>query len=351
MDLVGLLRSRLPACDGCAGVALSGGPDSSALLDLLIEVLGGAQNIVALHVDHGVREASSRTAERAFVADFCARLGVHLENATLAAWNGGQEREIPPSQWGGNHPKRVASHLKWVASESDLREARYRELAVLARRQQCSYVILGHHQDDQVETVLMQLLRGADLRGLTGMRERFELDGVLFLRPLLDVARADLQARLEARALPSFEDPTNLETSYRRNRLRRRLLPWLDAHEPGWRGRVSGLAASLREVETWKRHELEIRLQGQNWDELPDGAWAFPRPPLVDLPAPLLKDWCRSALELRAGRGGAITRRHVTGLAEFAASHRTGYHPQCFPGGIQVRGRVKLLIFKRMELS
>ncbi|HRK17135.1 MAG TPA: ATP-binding protein, partial [Prosthecobacter sp.] len=98
-----------------------------------------------------------------------------------------------------------------------------------AARRRAPHVLLAHHLDDQAETVLANLCRGAGLRGLAGMKAAQPMPGgVLFLRPMLGVSRAEIDARIRARRLPYREDASNQSRDHRRNRLRHEVLPLLD---------------------------------------------------------------------------------------------------------------------------
>ena len=180
------------------GVAVSGGGDSVALLDLLDHVgRGHGLTISAATVNHGLRPEAAH--EAATVAAFCKARGIAHE---ILHWDG---RAAP-----GN--------LQNVA-----RNARYRLLADWARGQGIGVVALGHTQDDQAETVLMRLAREAGVDGLSGMPVGFTRHGVRWVRPLLDVSRARLRAYLVRRGVAWVDDPSNVDEGYERARVRRTL--------------------------------------------------------------------------------------------------------------------------------
>ncbi|HEY8369124.1 MAG TPA: tRNA lysidine(34) synthetase TilS [Thermodesulfobacteriota bacterium] len=190
-------------------VAVSGGPDSVALLDFLAALaprLG--VGLVVGHVDHGLRGAEGREAAL-LVARLAAERGLPYREARL-----------PPLPPGAPMP-----------GEATLRRARYAALARLARGAGCGVVAVAHTRDDQAETVLLRLLRGTGLKGLGGMAPSRSLpdpDGgppLRLIRPLLDVARADLAARVAERGLPTHPDPTNTDRRWLRNALRLDLMP------------------------------------------------------------------------------------------------------------------------------
>jgi tRNA(Ile)-lysidine synthase len=222
----GLLRPG----DRCL-VAVSGGPDSVALLDLLGALaprLGVA--LVVGHVDHGTRGEEGRRAA-ALVARLAAATGLEYREARLPAAG------CPPA-------------------EAALRRARYEALARLAREAGCGVVAVAHHREDQAETVLLRLLRGAGPRGLAGMAPARALphpEGgapLRLVRPLLDVPRADLARRVAERGLPTQADPTNADRRYARNALRLDLLPPLRARvNPRLDEALATTAAIVRDEE------------------------------------------------------------------------------------------------------
>lgn len=316
------VRARLPdSCGRPVAVALSGGGDSAALLCILREIFP-QESLFAFHVNHGVRSAQSCEEEKNFVEELCGKAGVPLRSVDL--------------------PEGIG------ASEDALRKSRYHALSVMGAETGCSWIALGHQRRDQLETVLMRLLRGSDLRGFLGMPERFVHEGRLFVRPLLPVAPFELEAWRAARGLPCFSDPSNDDCGYRRNFIRHRVLPLLDGTSPGWGERLLSVCGSVAELMEWKDGLYTAALDGARFTEAPGGDASFPRPLLKSLPRPLLRDWCYESLRRFAGGGDKIGRAHVESLADFAASERLGFHPLMFPGAVQVRARKRFLLFRRL---
>jgi tRNA(Ile)-lysidine synthase len=175
-------------------LAVSGGPDSTALLLMAAEWAGGPK-LYAATVDHRLREESA--AEAAAVAALCQRLGV--AHATLV--------------WEGAKP---ASRVQERA-----REARYALLAAEARRVGARVIVTAHHLDDQAETVLFRLARGSGIAGLAGMAARTRRGDVEIARPLIGLRKQELVAFCEARGEAYIRDPSNLDPRFARPRLRR----------------------------------------------------------------------------------------------------------------------------------
>jgi tRNA(Ile)-lysidine synthase len=189
-------------------VAVSGGADSLALLDLTARAAPGlGLSLLVAHLDHAWRAGSD--ADAAFVCAEAAARGL--------PFRGERASGIEPSEAAG-------------------RAARQRFLAETCRREHADGVLLGHTADDQAETVLLRLLRGTGVDGLAGMRpERtLEVEGqpLRLLRPLLGVGRAAVGAYCLARGLAPRQDPSNADPRFLRNRVRSELLPRLVELQP-----------------------------------------------------------------------------------------------------------------------
>jgi tRNA(Ile)-lysidine synthase len=189
--------------DDRIAVAVSGGPDSVALL--LIAATGFPGRVAALTVDHGLRAGAA--AEAAAVARQCAAAGI--PHAILA--------------WLGDKP---SANL-----QANARAARYRLMADWCVAHGFGILLTAHHADDQAETLLMRLARGSGNAGLAGIRARRELgQGVVLLRPLLGLRRADLAAIAAASGWDIADDPSNRDLRHDRTAARQLLAntPWLE---------------------------------------------------------------------------------------------------------------------------
>ena len=181
-----------------AALAVSGGPDSMALMHLAARWLTlkerAPASIAVLTVDHGLRPESAE--EAAFVAGRAAELG--FAHATLA--------------WAGQKPK--------TGIQAAAREARYGLMAAYACEHRIACLVTAHTEDDQAETFLMRLRRGSGLDGLAAMAQVSERDGVAIVRPLLGLSKARLTAYLRSLGIPFAIDPSNSNASFERVRLR-----------------------------------------------------------------------------------------------------------------------------------
>jgi tRNA(Ile)-lysidine synthase len=189
-------------------VAFSGGADSTALLFAAGQAWPG--HFHAIHVHHGLQAAADDFARHC--AGVCETLGVPLQLLHVDARHGPGE-----------------------SPEDAARKARYSALARCAASLGVKSVLLAHHADDQVETLLLALSRGAGLPGLAAMAPQFEREGMRFERPLLGVSAAALREWLAAQGVAFVEDATNANTAFTRSRIRHDVLPALEKAFPQFR--------------------------------------------------------------------------------------------------------------------
>lgn len=208
------------------GVAFSGGADSTALLVACAAKWPG--QVMALHVNHGLQQAA--TAFETQCRALCAALNVPL-----------RVRAVDAKPASGQSPEDAA------------RRARYAALSELAHvdvgHKAIQSIAIAQHADDQVETLLLALSRGAGLGGLSGMAGCWQRDGVSFYRPLLAVAGADIREWLGQRKLAFIEDPTNQDQQFTRNRIRAQLLPVLHAAFPHFRDTFARSAVHIAQAQ------------------------------------------------------------------------------------------------------
>lgn len=203
-------------------LAYSGGADSSALLHAASALWPG--RVRALHVNHGLQSAAADF--EAHAQRVCADLGVPLRVLRVDA-----------------HPRPQQS------PQDAARLARYRALADAAADWGLAEVWLAQHQDDQLETVLLALSRGAGVAGLAAMPQRFVRHAVSFVRPLLDVSGRTLRDELQAAGLSACEDPSNADPAYTRNRLRLQVVPALRAAFPSAAAMVARSATHMAQAQ------------------------------------------------------------------------------------------------------
>jgi tRNA(Ile)-lysidine synthase len=189
-------------------VAFSGGADSSALL--LAAAATWPREVHAIHIHHGLQAAADDFARHCKLV--CGELGLPLHEVKVDA-----------------------AHAAGESPEDAARKARYRALAQTASSHGLKCVLLAQHADDQAETLLLALSRGAGLPGLASMPASFERHGMRFERPLLAVGGPAIRSWLAAQKIAFVEDPTNADVSFTRNRIRHELLPAVERTFPQFR--------------------------------------------------------------------------------------------------------------------
>lgn len=271
---------------GALCVAFSGGPDSTALLHALAALpQARARGLRALHVDHGLHPHSAVWAQHC--RDDCAVLAIDCQVLRAQVDRGS-----------GN------------GLEAAARQARYAALA--AALQPNEWLLLGHHRDDQAETVLLKLLRGAGPEGLGGMRASRPLGRGRLWRPLLALPRETLRAYVKAHGLACIEDPSNRDLQLARNRLRHDILPRLREHWPQAIDSILHSAALCRAAADTLEAQWQAALttlRDPHDDSLDAAGWLALEP---SLRSPLLDHWL-----------------HARGLSAPTAAQRRQIERQC----------------------
>tara|TARA_Y100001951_G_scaffold39081_1_gene30878 strand:- start:497 stop:1819 length:1323 start_codon:yes stop_codon:yes gene_type:complete len=222
-------------------VAFSGGLDSSVLLHLLAELARreAVPALSAIHVQHGLQPVAAAWPEHC--RQFCAALGIPLQVVAVQV-------------------------VAQASVEQAARQARY---AAFAEHLQPGAVLFSaQHRDDQAETLLFRLLRGAGVRGLAAMPGQRPLGRGTLLRPLLDCSRAELQGYAEAHGLSWIEDPSNADTRFSRNFLRQRVMPLLAERWPQASVALARSAAHLSEAEQLLGELARMDLQAARGEPL-----------------------------------------------------------------------------------
>ncbi len=220
--------SSIPSGIRTVYASFSGGADSLALLVSLSDLRKDAPwKLRAMHFEHGIRGAES-LADADFCREVCKKLGVPLQIIPL------------------NVPEHVQPGEGTEAAARRLRQEAWREI-VRETEQQPAAVALGHNADDRIESLFLRLMRGSNMSGLHALRAVREFNGVVWLRPLLEFSRADIEAYLAERGYKTFRtDSTNLQNDYDRNKLRNVVLPALYREFPRAR---AGILTALHAIE------------------------------------------------------------------------------------------------------
>jgi tRNA(Ile)-lysidine synthase len=186
-------------------VGVSGGRDSVALLHWLSA--NGYRKLIVCHLEHGLRGGAGQ-ADARFVARLAQRYDLQLEGGTAEVGKVAREKK--------------------QSIETAARNERLAFFARVARRRRCLTIFLAHHADDQVETFLMNLFRGAGSRGLGAMREDSIFGSLRIVRPLLGIWRAEIDAYIAEHRLKFHDDASNSDLAARRNRMRHKIIPYLE---------------------------------------------------------------------------------------------------------------------------
>ncbi len=306
------------------GVAFSGGADSTALLVLCARQWPG--QVVALHINHGLQAAAADF--EAHCQQVCKSLGVPLRVR-----------------------RANAVHAAGQSPEDAARIARYQGLAELAQGEggapAVSSIAVAQHADDQVETMLLALSRGAGLAGLSAMPALWTRNDKAFFRPLLQVSAARIREWLAQEQIAFVTDPTNADERFTRNRIRARLMPALQAAFPQaldtWSRSAAHAAQAQSLLDEVAREDLRLLLRERDQLPLLKG--------LQNLSAPrqanVLRHWLKSAYgaipsaaqlqELQSQIAACTTRGHrihikiADGFVERRGAALTWYNPQVLP--------------------
>lgn len=223
-------------------VAFSGGLDSTVLLHSTVAAYGN-ENVIALHVNHGLQLHSNDW--NAHCAQVAKDFDIEFDSRTIA--------------W-------ASDSLPQANIEARARTARYAALVEMLSVHEIEHLLLAHHQDDQAETVLLQLLRGAGLPGLSAMPSIKELESglVRVWRPFLELTRAELESYAAQYQLEWIEDPSNQDEKFTRNLIRKKLMPLIEKIQPQFRANLSRSAQHLSSAQRLLDQLAEIDLNGMS---------------------------------------------------------------------------------------
>nr|WP_255807736.1 tRNA lysidine(34) synthetase TilS [Cohnella mopanensis] len=231
--------------------AVSGGPDSMALLHILSTMAQDLPfTIVVAHANHQFRGAES-DAEAQLVRRYAELLGLKFETAELGM------------------PSYIAE--TGINAQTAAREKRYEFLKQVASQYSASYLLTGHHADDQAETVLMRLIRGTGVSGLAGIPYRRKEDQLELIRPLLRITKCELLEYCKRNGVPYAVDSSNIDRHYFRNAVRLDLMPMLEQHNPRLKASLIRLADmagaddAYMEIQTQRAFQEEVTPSGEGF--------------------------------------------------------------------------------------
>lgn len=304
------------------GVAVSGGPDSILLLDFMAQFARQMGLCPAvLHFNHHLRGAESEADEK-FVAERAAEYGLPFIR--------------------GEAPVARMAREKRQNLEAAARELRYRFFLSLIRQGKLDKVATGHTANDQAETVLLRLLRGAGARGLGGIHP--VLEGTI-VRPFLSLRRVEIEKEIETRRLTFRTDSSNLNPRFSRNKIRLELLPLLERDfNPAIVPLLKNLADRARDDEAYLE-QMAAEL-ARPWRIREDRAEKIPLSALNGFPPAIERRVLRQMIaSMRGGSLRGYTGLHFESLRHFAAESRSG-KTLTLPGGLEALKEFNLLILR-----
>ncbi len=312
-------------------LAVSGGADSMALLELVTRYATNLDLVKVIHCNHRLRGEESDDDED-FVLNECLNrsvecIAIRFEDSELAD-----------------------------SSEEGLRRVRYRYIEQTASAFKSQWVALGHHLDDDLETFFLRLLRGTGLHGLAGIPHRREIldsegEKRVLIRPLLELSRFQIEAWLERERVSFRQDSSNESTEYTRNRIRHELIPLLDelAHRH-WRGRVSELMLEIEERLEADREDAQKGLASELvcFDE---HGMRFPLQFVNELPWHALRGMLVAVWKRYHWPQRDLTRSHWNAIRQLLEEAKGTTHPKRLelPGGIVLSVRKKEVRIEKVK--
>ena len=305
-------------------VAVSGGPDSVFLLHLLNNIkqeLG--IKLYVVHVNHNTRgKESERDAQ--FIKNLSKTLRIKIACRKL------------------NNPTKAKSKF---SLEERLRAARYEFFENAARRLKVRTVATAHTLDDQAETVLMRIIKGASLKGIIGIHPVRDDKHVKFIRPVIDIEKRDIVEYLKKKRLPFRIDRTNEEEKFLRNKIRKKIMPYLAKINPRIRRSLFNLAESLREDFEFIEEEKAKRLRLIKTK--PPAQYILLKDVLLQ-PKALQRELVREALKKSGANIKKLNYRHWKDIDKLLRTSGRGKSLD-LPGGVRAIKEAKKIIFSKTK--
>lgn len=217
--------------NGPVVVGVSTGSDSMALLHYLIN--NYKDKIICAHINHNIRKESND--EEIFLKEYCNKNNIIFESMTINSYN---ENNF----------------------ENEARKKRYSFYEELLTKYNSKYLLLAHHADDLIETILMKIVRGSNINGYAGIKKISKKDNYYIVRPLLDYTKEEILEYINKNNIKYFDDITNKDTKYTRNRFRHNIIPLLKKEDKLVHKKFIKYSNTLLEYNDYVNHETEINL-------------------------------------------------------------------------------------------
>ena len=304
-------------------LAVSGGVDSMVLLEIFFELQKKFKTLSfsVVHIHHHLRKESDE--EEEMVRNFCSERNIPLE---VFHWEQGVAQT--------------------VGIEEKARKFRYQKLEESMNKHKASYVVVAHHADDQVETVLMKLTRGSTLEGIAGMKPIRSFGNGYLIRPFLTVDKQDLYEYASIHQIPYREDASNSSLEYTRNRFRQEIIPVLKQENPKFNQKIQEFTKTLQE-----QQELILNLAYQWMEqelvELSVG-WSWNQKTFVKQPVGMQKV---ILVELSKKLGGLLSTKNVSDIQTAIASDTSQLSLNLPKGWIFQKRYHQLLIIKEENIE
>lgn len=212
-------------------VAVSGGPDSMALLHLVASLKKSIDiEVICAHVNHNVRKESD--GEKIFVENFCIKNGIVFESMKI-------------EDYGDDN------------FHNEARSKRYNYFSKIVKKYNAKYLLTAHHGDDLIETILMRIVRGSTLRGYSGFSKIVQLDGYKVLRPLINVTKEDIFNYNKINNISYVQDASNQKDVYTRNRFRKYIVPEFKKEDPNVHNKFYKFSKTLLEYNDYIDRQVE----------------------------------------------------------------------------------------------
>ncbi|MCP4649143.1 MAG: tRNA lysidine(34) synthetase TilS [PVC group bacterium] len=307
-------------------VAVSGGSDSVFLLYILKQLQGLFKiDIAVAHVNHLLRGKDS-DGDEVFVRKLSDELGFKFFSHTVDV-------------------KDIAKKKK-LSLEDAARKIRYEFFLKITKKHKFNALAVAHNQDDQAETVLMRLLRGAGITGLSAMKVKRKLGDVVLIRPLLEIQKKDIISYLKKKKIKNRLDVSNLKADFFRNKVRLRTLPYLEKTSPGIKSNLLRLSQQAQHLDDFMKKQV-AEYYKKNVYKTRSGKLKVEQKTFASLMPALRTALIRKIIQEVKGSIKQIDYRHIMIIDQFILEQKSSNKSLDLPQGLQVRTKYKEIFFNK----